>query len=513
MKLSNRVRSLILPVLTASFLLVGAGVYVVERQSIISLNRSAADLEATELAADMNQYALLGKSFISSLVHSDALRYFLDSDDDHFKSLALSSGLDGILNSLADLSADHFSITFIRSNGVLEYYYENSLDPFSEPDPFLPSWATRQFADHVVSSSVYNEEKKRLVFCQILDRLTLKSPLDFSSENSVAVIVELSPTEYLHRAERLQIYQRKITFWGNMVLPPSPGQFEARHLVMGLGTVSVAVDDKVIQAGLRKVLLRLIVWYVLFTGSTYIVLQWLLQRYVLGPINRLEQQLSGVDLEATEEIEVIAGNDEIGKLSQSFARLYGKLKETYDGTRELAERDALTSLYNRRVFNLALEELLNQAKTDKSRVALIYIDIDNFKYVNDHFGHFAGDILLRGFAGKLSDVVRDSDVVFPKSSVASTTARLAGDEFAVIVHGYKDDTVPGKVAGRIRCLCQDGLICEGQHFPVTLSIGVAVFPADGENVEQLVIAADSAMYESKKSGKNAVTIFSEKPAE
>lgn len=498
MKLNRRVRLLILPVLVTSFLSIATAVYLVERQSILSLQTSVAELEATELAGSMSQYAIVGKSFLSSLIKSDAIRYFLDSNDDHFKSLAISSGLDGMLNNLADLSADHFSITFICGTGETEYYYENSLDPFSEPDEYLHEWAKELFTGHVATASMYNQERKRIIFGHVVDRLTLKPPLDFSTANTIAILVELSPTAFIRRCADLKENKRLVRFWGNMELPPGREGLEARRLVRGLGTVGVTIDHQIVRNSLTHVFMRLTAGFAIFTAVTYLVLHWLLQRYVVGPINRLERQMSQVDLEATEEIEVISSEDEIGNLSRSFAGLYGKLKETYEGTRDLAERDTLTNLYNRRVFNLILEKLVDRAGQDKSRVALIYIDIDNFKYVNDHFGHSTGDALLRSFALRLHEIVRGSDFVYKKYGLASTTARLAGDEFAVIVHSYSEDYVPGKVAERILALCDNGFTCEEGTFPVSLSIGVSAYPEDGGDAAALVESADSAMYHSKK---------------
>lgn len=513
MRLNRRVQILILPVLFTSFLLIAVGLYLVERTSIYRLNQSAAKLEATELTGSFSQYSLAAKGVLASLVQSDALHYFLDSSDEHFKSLALSSGLDGVLNSLTDLSANHFSITFLRGDGVLEYYYENSLDPFSSPDPELQEWAAQLAESRVSSASVYFPEKQHIAYCRILDRLTLKPSLEFGTEQTVVVIVVLSPTEFITRCSELARLNRTFTFWDETKSPPAVGPFEARRQLSGFGTIGVRINTEAVDESLREISLRLILGFVLLTSLTHIILQWLLGRYVIGPINLLSQQLSNVDLSATSEIMVFSSRDEIGNLSMTFARLYEKLKETYEGTRELAERDALTTLYNRRVFNLILQKLLIRAKVNTSSVALLYIDIDNFKCVNDHFGHAVGDSLLRTFALRLHDVVRGGDVIFEQYGLSSTTARLAGDEFAVIIHSYSKSEVAVKVAHRILQICDNGFSCEDGHFPISLSVGVATFPQDGVTADELIVNADSAMYHSKKSGKNTISFYSERLGE
>jgi diguanylate cyclase (GGDEF)-like protein len=509
MKLNRRVQLLIIPVLFTSFLLVAVSLYLVERNSIFKLNQRSAELEATELAASFSQYTLIARGFLSSLIQSDALRYFLDSTDEHFKSLALSSGLDGVLNSLTDLSSDHFSITFIRGSGELDYYYENSLDPFSTPDPQLQEWASELFASHTSSASKYFLEKERMAYCRILDRLTLKPPLAYGTDESFAVIVMLSPTEFLQRSKDLAKVKHPLTFWPTPQAPLAPGQFEARREIAGFGILGVQIAPETVSASLIGILQRLTLGFLALMSLTYVALHWLLAHYVVRPINLLEQQLSNVDLNATEEIAVHNSQDEIGNLSVTFARLYDKLKDTYEGTRELAERDALTTLYNRRVFNLILQKLLTRADISNSNVGLLYIDIDNFKFVNDQYGHSVGDALLRTFALRLHDVVRGGDIIFEKDGLSSTAARLAGDEFAVIVHGYSENDVPGKVARRILQLCENGFNCEEGHFPISLSVGVATFPDDGQTSDELIVNADSAMYQSKKSGKNAISFYSE----
>lgn len=513
MKLNRRVQLLILPVLVSSFLVIAIGLYFVERNAIYSLNRSSAELEATELAGIFSKYTQISKGFLASLTPSDALRNFLASDDEQFKSLALSSSLDGLLNNLADLSADYLSITLLRRNGSLEYYYENSLDPFSSPDPQLLQWAENQFSGQVHSATMYFVEKQRVAYCHVLDRITLNAPLDFNSENIIAIVVAISPSEFINRSDQLADQNRTISFRDSQYIPSPNGPFEARRQITGFGSISVEIDRQVVDANLTNIFRRLAIAFLALTVLTYIVLQWLLSRYVIEPINRLEHQLSNIDLNATEEIAIHKSNDEIGNLSATFSRLYNKLKETHDVTRELAERDSLTTLYNRRIFNLTLQKLLTRAERSGTSVALLYIDIDNFKYVNDQFGHTAGDALLRTFAFRLHDVIRASDIILEKKGLSSTAARLAGDEFAVILHGYNKQDVPGKVARRVLNICQNGFTCEEGNFPISLSIGVASYPHDGTDAEELIMNADAAMYQSKRSGKNSISFYSEELAE
>ena len=513
MKLNRRVQVLIIPVLTISFMLVAIGMYLVERGSIYQQGQKTAELEATELAASFNQYGLMARGILASLVESDSLRSFLSSTDKQLQALAMSSGLDGVLNILSDYSTGFFSIAFFQGDGRLEYYYENSLDPFSEPDPVLGKWAEAMARQKVGFGSIYLQESQRIAYCRILDRTTLKAPLEFGTASSLMVVTTLSPVEFIQRSRELAEVGRTVAFWATGAAAPSAEKFEARRELNGFGALSVQLDRTQVEQNLERVVIWLVMGFGVLAALTYGVLRLLLGRYVIGPINRLESQLGQVDLEATQEIDVLRSNDEIGNLSRSFARLYAKLRETYEGTRELAERDTLTSLYNRRVFNQTLERLLTRAGRSGQGVALLYIDIDNFKLVNDHYGHSVGDQLLRDFATRLHDVVRGSDLVFGRGEMTTTMARLAGDEFAVILHGGVEGEVAGRVARRILDICANGFSSGAGRFPVSLSIGVALYPQDAANLDELIRHADSAMYHSKKHGKNTISFYSEQQGE
>jgi c-di-GMP phosphodiesterase len=508
MKLNNKVPLLILPVLILSFLLTGVGLYIIERNSVYSLAQSSVANEATELSGSFSQYNLVAIGFLASIVQSDSLHRFLQTDDKQLKALALNSGLDDILKSLESLSTDHFSIIFVHHDGKIEYYYENSLDPFAKPDPALLRWSEIVRDQQQVSASHYFQDLEKIGLVRTLHRITLEPTRDFDSENSLSIIVSVNPKDFINRSARLKEQGTQVVFHDMEEKLYETSVFEARRTIPGIGSVSAKLDKSTVEADLWQTIWKLGLCFIILAALTYFALQWLFYRYVIGPINRLESQVSNIDLDDTQEITIHHSKDEIGNLSSTFARLYDKLKETYEVTKDLAERDSLTALYNRRVFNLILEKLIARAKIDNRQVALLYLDIDNFKFVNDNYGHAIGDELLRVFAYRVHEIVRGSDIALIKQDEDQTVARLAGDEFAVIIHGYTDKDTARKVAQRLLALCDSGFTCEAGTFPISLSIGVAAFPQDGETAEELAINADSAMYESKKRGKNAVSYYS-----
>ena len=174
-------------------------------------------------------------------------------------------------------------------------------------------------------------------------------------------------------------------------------------------------------------------------------------------------------------------------------------KRTEERVQFLADHDVLTELPNRSLCVARLAEALEMAQGTRDRVAVLFIDLDRFKSVNDTLGHHVGDALLRSVAGRLMQAVRNDD----------TVSRQGGDEFVVILRNVRD-------ASEIRDIIEERLIPliraphdgEGHELRVSCSIGVAVYPEDGQDIDELMRRADAAMYEAKSSGRDHYRFFS-----
>ncbi len=176
----------------------------------------------------------------------------------------------------------------------------------------------------------------------------------------------------------------------------------------------------------------------------------------------------------------------------------------------LAHYDSLTGLANRRRFMEQIERAKQRAEQADHRMALLYMDLDQFKRVNDTLGHGAGDHLLRGVAELLFDQVRSTDVVGRTAAdPESEISRLGGDEFAILLTEIGDREDAEIVAKRILAAIPTPIPLESQEISATASIGIAVYPDDGEDVETLVKHADRAMYSAKERGRNQYAFFSE----
>lgn len=176
--------------------------------------------------------------------------------------------------------------------------------------------------------------------------------------------------------------------------------------------------------------------------------------------------------------------------------------------RRLAFYDTLTGLPNRQAFRLQLGGMIDEAKEAGNKVAVIYVDLDNFKRINDTLGHTIGDGVLKAIAERLSGSIRNSNPRTPDGDTASGVARLGGDEFACAICGFDDDDVLNTIAKRMGDQLRKPVPYKGHEFVVTPSIGVSVYPDDGDNVEDLLKNADVAMYQAKSAGRDAVRFYS-----
>jgi diguanylate cyclase (GGDEF)-like protein len=164
----------------------------------------------------------------------------------------------------------------------------------------------------------------------------------------------------------------------------------------------------------------------------------------------------------------------------------------------LASHDSLTELPNREMFNGLLRHTIDTARRNARWFALLFIDLDRFKIINDSLGHDAGDMLLLEVAKRLRGALRASDVV----------ARLGGDEFVVLLEGASDRGDVERIAGHLLSVLGQPMQLSGHECHTTASIGIALFPENGEDAAMLTKNADMAMYLAKEDGKNGFRFFS-----
>lgn len=184
--------------------------------------------------------------------------------------------------------------------------------------------------------------------------------------------------------------------------------------------------------------------------------------------------------------------------SKIESRTY-KLEEQKLLLENLAHYDALTHIPNRLLFKQKIEEAIVHAKKHNTKFALLYIDIDEFKDINDSFGHDIGDEILKAVVARIDKVLKNTD----------TFARLGGDEFTIILENLTDINSISAIAQRIIDTVKKTITIKDNTFKVSISIGISIYPDNGANKSELIKYSDIAMYKAKASGKDTYQFYAD----
>lgn len=188
---------------------------------------------------------------------------------------------------------------------------------------------------------------------------------------------------------------------------------------------------------------------------------------------------------------ISAMRERVMRANQELANALGTIQD-------MATHDSLTGLPNRASLGDTLQHAISKAQRNKEGLAVFFLDIDNFKSINDTLGHPTGDQLLRETARRVRTSIRDSDLV----------ARLGGDEFVVMIENVSDRASLQPLAAKILAAVSELTLLDGHEVKVTASIGVSVFPDDGTDMPELLAHADMAMYRAKALGRNRTSEYS-----
>jgi len=237
------------------------------------------------------------------------------------------------------------------------------------------------------------------------------------------------------------------------------------------------------------------------------------RKMIISPVQRLQnaaRQFGEGNLDAALFPANTGQHDEIAELSRSFSDMRENLLASQEQIRQLAYYDFLTGLPNRVMFHDFLSRTMARAKRHNEMLALMFVDLDDFKRINDTLGHKLGDELLKNTAQRLTTATRNSDYVFRDFAdrEPDMVARLGGDEFTILLTYIKERSDPATTARRILEDVSRPIILAGHELSIGLSIGIALFPDDGENADELIKNADIAMYHAKELGKNNYQYFS-----
>ncbi len=265
--------------------------------------------------------------------------------------------------------------------------------------------------------------------------------------------------------------------------------------IYGTNRVFVGVGEP-LQHVLAKAeeLGKKIIWIVGVVGMAGIALAVVLARFVTNPINKLNDTVANFSVTHDLGALAVKRRDELGQLARNFLVMqqqikqqFAELQKSHKEMEELARHDALTNLPNRRHFLECFQSAIARSLRTKQPLALLFIDLDKFKHINDHFGHEAGDEVLRTVAQRLSANVRGTD----------TVARLGGDEFVVLLENITNAFKVVEIATNLCTSMAEPLLYADQYLHIGMSVGVSLYPQDGTTLDELIKSADRAMYEAK----------------
>lgn len=251
---------------------------------------------------------------------------------------------------------------------------------------------------------------------------------------------------------------------------------------------------------------------ILVVAATSLLLYYQVKYTLIIPINSLKKYANSI---ASGNLEITTNkhrNDELGELQNAFDNMRHSLVESNNEINQLAYYDALTGLPNRATFTEKLEAAINNAKRTETPIALLFVDLDNFKDINDCYGHQTGDLLLRQVSDRLHQCLRNTDAITRQQSPVTKDdndliVRLGGDEFTILMTGLSQAHQASILAQRIVDKLSQNFILGEVDAVIGASVGIALYPVDGETSDQLIKHADIAMYEAKKQGKNKYQFF------
>ncbi len=279
---------------------------------------------------------------------------------------------------------------------------------------------------------------------------------------------------------------------------PFGGSVEKQFVILGLSQPLENVVRETKRVGWTTIQM------ILALGALAVLLAALVSRAVTGPLRAMveamqlfakAQVVSELPSARKDEIGLLAGS--LNEMQNTIVANLRELHESRQALKHLAQHDALTGLPNRALFDDRLRQALVLARRDQTRVALLFVDLDEFKAINDGHGHHVGDLLLTGAAQRMQACVRDAD----------TVGRLGGDEFVVLLADIEQDQDALLVAGKIGNALHQPFELDGRHLVISSSIGVAIYPEHGSDELSLSQSADAAMYRAKESGGNRVRLF------
>ena len=507
MNLNKRLVLLLFPIILFGYGIATFFVYQYQKSSVIELEQAKLEQRMFQLQSVFKEESSAVDNAMALFLEGGYLSDFLTSASSSYRDIALSQGVNVLTSQiLSNKPNSRLSFALYNGSGDELFYYERSADPFATISNEQFGVTQKMIAHHITSSweLFHNSSDISVVKGRLLDRVALLPFKGRDINDSVQLSFAVRMDQFSDYLSTLEQSYNATLVWSNQILPVenvfahsiqlSPNQF-----------LTIKPNASVLARPLLNLRIQLI-FVAFFLGViTYGLLIYLISRFITAPISALDNELTQVMEYQKENISPTESRSEIGQLSKKFYVLFEQLQNNLKKTHEMAITDTLTSLPNRFRFYEYAKSALIKAEQDKRFVSLIYIDLDNFKFVNDKLGHEAGDDLLCFLANDLQRLIKP----ILQSQGGCMVSRLSGDEFAIVLTHKVAVDEADDLAQSVVALFERGYQSDHYYFPVSASMGIATYPADGHNLKELIANADMAMYNAKRSGKNRYKHYSE----
>lgn len=508
MTLGKRTLLVIFPVILIIQLVASTTAYLTQRASLLGLEQARLEQQLSALTSAYLDYEAFNRSVLYSIMDSEALLLFLRESDTDFRNDTLGLRIQQSIRSLSNTELTFVSLAVVQPDGRPAYYFESSLSPFASMNASQQRIVSEARRSSASGNTLYVEQANDdplLMNTDFILPASSSRPLPSQRAEAFAIQLAVRPERFLKLKRSLESEYGAPVEIADEPLPAVAGLSAGVSLSRSLHARLTPAPHYTAER-LQTLGLAFIAGGALICLISIGLLLWLIRRSITGPISQLDDQLTDLLLCKRDALDEPTDGGEIGRLTVNMKTLHDRNTEALQRIREISWEDSLTQVSNRAHFGVLANTMYEQCMRTHKRLALLFLDLDNFKQVNDQHGHEAGDALLRIFAQRARGVLERHRTDYPQTETA--LARLSGDEFAILLLSETGDGGLQQLCDALLGLCRGGFRLEDRLYPVSVSIGTACYPEDADSITQLLTRADTAMYQAKAEGKNTAVAFS-----
>lgn len=550
MKLRAKLLLLLIPLVVIPLLMLGWAAYA--QLTTTTLQRSLGQMEVLvdQVETNVDAHLRTARANIDLFSRSPLLEKYITTEDEAERLTLMQSSVLRLLSSYQQTYPEYYEIRILLPDG-----YEDTRSVLGDIPNITEEESESEYFNELQRSEtailtrlINNPDNQQIA-------LLIGKPLMFMNRSLDPIATPQSLRGYLVITASLDFLEQQIASvqigehgyllvtdqTGKVLFHPDPPpigrnlttvQFEQLQMLAERNTPSlVRLDDNDVYALGRQLDSNIYLFAIqpedellassrrlggvvatIILGATLLTLLMIytaLNTLVLKPIQKLGRaadQIGQGNLQTRVNVE---SRDEIGTLAKSMRVMGKNLQNSQEQTQYLAYHDTLTGLPNRLMFNEMHQLVLAKAKRHQHKSALMYLDLDDFKRINDTLGHQAGDELLKEISRRLLTVLRGEDcLALTTSESTDMVARLGGDEFTILLTRVEQSHEPATVATRLLKVLADPVKLGSHEVKIGSSIGITLYPDDGTDTQTLHKNADIAMYHAKREGKNNYQFYS-----